>query len=241
MSAPLALVQARLSSSRLPGKVLLPLGDGAVLDQVLRRAAAFAGQVVVCTSEGADDDAIAAHCEKTGVACVRGPLEDIFARFRAALLDPRVERTPWFVRVTADCPLLSVPLARAVIAAAEADDELDYACVHLDRAPRGVAVEAVRTATFLALDPAGLDGPQREHVTPVLYEKPERFACLRLDVPGALRHPELRLTIDHPEDYALMQRLFEDPEVSAESAVARLLREPELTDINAHCEQRTVR
>jgi len=242
VSPPLvSLVQARMSSSRLPGKVLLPLGDGTVLDQVLRRAAAFSSQVAVCTSLEPDDDAIEAHCQKVGALCIRGSRDDVFARFRAALLDPRVEPGAWFARVTADCPLVSIPLARRLAEEAAADPDLDYLCYRLDRLPRGLPVELVRRGAFLALDPAALDGPEREHVTLALYESPGRHRCRRLDPPAGLRHPELRLTLDHPEDYALLQRLFEDPDVSAESAVRRMLRDPELPWLNAHCEQRPPR
>jgi spore coat polysaccharide biosynthesis protein SpsF len=118
---------------------------------------------------------------------------------------------------------------------------LDYACVHLDQAPRGLPIELVRRGAFLGIDPASLDGPQREHVTPVFYENPQRYGCVRIDAPPELRHPELRLTLDHPQDYQVLQRLFEDPRVCAESAVARMLADPELPWINAHCEQRSVR
>ena len=242
MSMPLVtLIQARMSSSRLPGKVLLPLGDGLVLDQVVRRCAAFSSQVVVCTSTDPSDDPIRDHCNKLGTPCVRGDLHDVFARFRTALFDGGVNVTEWFARVTADCPLISVPLARELLAAALAEPGLDYACVRLERAPRGLPIELVRREAFLGVEPASLDAPQREHVTPVFYENPHRYRCLRIDVPPQLRYPELRLTLDHPQDYQLLQRLFEDPDVSAESAVARMLADPELPWTNAHCEQRSVR
>jgi spore coat polysaccharide biosynthesis protein SpsF len=242
MSMPLVtLIQARMSSSRLPGKVLLPLGDGLVLDQVVRRCAAFSAQVVVCTSTDPSDDPIRDHCGKIGTPCVRGDLHDVFARFRTALLDAGVQATEWFARVTADCPLISVPLAQQLMATVGAEPGLDYACVQLERAPRGLPIELVRRRTFLGVEPASLDAPQREHVTPVFYENPHRYRCLRSDVPPELRHPELRLTLDHSQDYQVLQRLFEDPGVSAESAVARMLADPELPWINAHCEQRSVR
>jgi len=242
VNAPLVtLIQARMSSSRLPGKVLLPLGDGLVLDHVVCRSAAFSTQVVVCTSTDPSDDPIRDYCDKIGTLCVRGDLHDVFARFRTALLDSAVEATAWFARVTADCPLISVPLARELIAAARAEPDLDYACVHLERAPRGLPIELVRRETFLGVDRGSLDAPQREHVTPVFYENPQRYRCLRIDVPPELRYPELRLTLDHPQDYQVLQRLFEDPRVCAESAVAHMLADPELPWINAHCEQRSVR
>jgi spore coat polysaccharide biosynthesis protein SpsF (cytidylyltransferase family) len=235
-----SLIQARLSSSRLPGKSLLPLGGRTVLDHVIERAAAFSEQVVVCTSTDPSDDRIARHCEARGVLCVRGSLDDVFARFRLALADPRVLRTSWFARVTADCPLLSVPLARASLAARAPD--LDYVALDHATLPRGLAIELVRRSAFEAIDAATLDGPEREHVTPRLYEQPGRYRCRRLRAPAGLGWPDLRLTLDYPEDYALLERLFEEgDDLTAERAVRRLIGDPELRALNAGCEQRCVR
>lgn len=235
-----SLIQARLSSSRLPGKSLLPLGRKTVLDQVIDRAAVFSAQVVVCTSTDASDDRIAAHCEGRGVTCVRGPLDDVFSRFRLALGDRRVLRTEWFARVTADCPLLSIPLAHESLAACEED--LDYVAVDPATLPRGLAIELVRRSAFEAIDATSLDGPEREHVTPRFYERAGRYRCRTLGPTAALRRPDLRLTLDYPEDYALLERLFEEgDDVTAERAVLRLADDPQLRALNAGCEQRRVR
>lgn len=235
-----ALVQARTGSSRLPGKVLMPLGARSVLGHVVHRARAFASQVVVCTSDLPGDDAIEAHCAELGCLCVRGPSADVFARFRKALADPRIERTPWFARVTADCPLLSPALAHALID--QTAPELDVVAVRATDIARGLAVELVRRDSFEALDPTSLDAPQREHVTLVYYEQPERYAVRFAEVPAAIHHPELRLTVDHPEDYELLRQLLaDDPELSAEDAVARVLSDPALAAINAGVGQKAVR
>ncbi len=235
-----SLIQARLSSSRLPGKSLLPLGGKTVLDHVIDRAAPFSAQVVVCTSTDASDDRIARHCEARGVTCVRGPLDDVFARFRVALADRRVLRTAWFARVTGDCPLLSIPLAHESLAARAPD--LDYVSVDHGTLPRGLAIELVRRSAFEAIDASSLDGPEREHVTPRFYEQPGRYRCRALPAPPALRRPDLRLTLDYPEDYALLERLFEEgDDLSAERAVLRLAGDAYLRTLNAACEQRCVR
>lgn len=241
MNAPLlTLIQARMSSSRLPGKVLMPLGDGTVLDQVLRRSAAFSSQVVVCTSVDSSDDPIEAHCQRLGVLCVRGPLDDLFARFRLALERPDVVRTPWFARVTADCPLLSVDLALRLLA--HATDDLDYLCVPKDSLPRGLTPELVNRATFDAIDHDSLDAPEKEHVTLRLYEKPGRYRCRLIEPQEALRFPEFRLTLDYEDDYRLLFALFEKtPQLTAEAAIARLRSDPALAAINATCEQKAVR
>jgi len=235
-----AVIQARTSSSRLPGKVLAPLGGRSVLGHVIARADEFAQQVVVCTSAGPEDDAVEEACAELDTICVRGPLDDVFGRFRLALADPRVRPTPWFARVTADCPLLSSTLARHLLAHTAPD--LDLVAVRNEDVTRGLPVELVRRATFEAIDPAGLDGPQREHVTLGLYEDPGRYRVRYVEVPEAQHHPELRLTLDYPEDYELLRRLFDDdPDLTGEAAVARLLRDPELAAINRTQRQKPVR
>ncbi|MBJ95305.1 MAG: spore coat protein [Rickettsiales bacterium] len=236
----IAIIQARMSSSRLPGKVLLPLGDGLVLDQVVKRARLFAEQVVVCTSTDPDDQAIEEHCEQRGVVCVRGPLDDVFERYRLALSDPRVRRCDWFARVTGDCPLLSPELARFLMGNIEASDH--YLCVRHEALPRGLTAEFIKTEAFLRIDAAQLDPPEREHVTLHLYENPELYRCRFLDPPIQLRYPELRLTLDYQEDYMVLQELFAGAaDITAEEAILRLNSDQELRSKNAHCFQKVAR
>ena len=228
-----------MTSSRLPGKVLLPLGNATVLDQVVNRAREFSSQVVVCTSDDQSDDPIAHLCKANNTVCVRGSLTDVFSRFRSTLADPRVSRATWFARITADCPLLSPSLARLVIARAHSG--LDYIAPTPEQLPLGISLELVRTATFEAIDPNNLDAPQREHVTPVFYENPNRFRCRWIDAPSQFAYPKLRLTLDYPEDYELLKQLFRDPRVTTRSAIARLLKSPNLAVQNRHCVQRNAR
>ena len=234
----LSIVQVRMSSTRLPGKALLPLGNATALDQVIRRAAQFSVQVVVCTSAQPSDDAIEAHCDEQGVVCVRGSLDDVFDRFRQTLLDPRVEQTEWFARVTADCPLVSPRLAEHLMAATEG---MDYVAVQYDKTPLGLAIELIRRETYMAIDADSLDDSEREHTTLRLYEEPGRYRCVRLAPPADLQHPEFRLTLDYEEDYKLLATLFEDNDVTATQAVERMRQESALAAINAHCSQKVVR
>jgi spore coat polysaccharide biosynthesis protein SpsF len=216
------------------------LGDTTVIDQVVRRAEQFSSQVVVCTSVDPSDDPIEVHCNRQGILCIRGPLEDVFSRFRIALEDPRVERTEWFARVTADCPLLSVVLARLLIACISQD--LDYICVDDTMLTRGLAIELIRRQTFESIDLASLDGTEREHVTLRLYETPGLYRCHQAAAPVDLAHPNLRLTLDYPEDYRLLRNLILDNDtITAEQALERLICDPQLQHINAGCVQKQPR
>jgi spore coat polysaccharide biosynthesis protein SpsF len=229
-----------MSSTRLPGKVLLPLGGRAVLAHVVRRAAVFSRQVVVCTSLDESDSAIAEFCGAHDILCVRGSLDDVFDRFRTTLGDSRLEATPFFARVTGDCPLLSPTLAKRAISAL--DHGIDYVSLRAEQLPRGLALELVRRTTFLNIDPTSLDQAGKEHVTLHLYENPKRYKCIRIEPPEEYRQGHLRLTLDYPEDYELLGRLFrQGDDLTAREAIEMLGRSPELLRLNAHCEQKAVR
>jgi spore coat polysaccharide biosynthesis protein SpsF len=235
----IGLIQARMSSTRLPGKVLRAHRGSTVLERVVRLTQSFTCQAVVCTSTDVSDDPIEAHCRQLEVACVRGPLDDVFRRFALALVSPAVRHTPWFFRITADCPLLSAALGRALLAARTGD--VDYLWFDDALLPRGISSELVRRAAFESIDASAIDAAEREHVTVGLRER-SCFRSVKVPVPDALLHPGLRLTLDYPEDEALLQALWAvDDQLSAEQAVAYLLRHPQLAAINSGCQQKPVR
>jgi spore coat polysaccharide biosynthesis protein SpsF len=228
-----------MSSTRLPGKVLHLLGGTTVLEHVVKLTESFTCQAVVCTSTDASDDPIEAHCQELLVPCVRGPLDDVFQRFRQALASPAVLCTPWFFRITADCPLLSAELGRALLAARRGD--VDYLWFDDGQLPRGLSSELVRRAAFESIDASAIDAAEREHVTVGLRERAQ-FRSVRVPVPAALAHPELRLTLDYPEDETVLQALWSiDDQISAEQAVGYLLRHPEHAALNSGCQQKPVR
>ena len=235
-----SLIQARMSSSRLPGKVLLPLGDATVLEQVVRRARRFSDQVVVCTSIHEEDNAVETFCQTLGVVCVRGPLDDVFSRFRQALLHPDVNPSEYFVRITADSPLLSVELGHVL--SAELVDGIDYLRTDYRTIPLGTGMEFVRTEAFLAIDPTSLDAAEKEHVTLTFYEKEGRYTVKEIPGPSALAHPAFRLTLDYQEDYDLLVRIFgefEDP--TTRDVIELLEARPDWAAMNATCGQRPAR
>src|SRR4051794_4624918 len=120
----LGIVQARLSSTRLPGKVLMKLGGRSVLERVLHSAERYCAEVLVATSTDPSDDAVSRECERLGAPCVRGSLSDVFSRFALALAGPAHGEVEWFYRITADCPLQSQRLGQELFAARA--DAIDY-------------------------------------------------------------------------------------------------------------------
>jgi spore coat polysaccharide biosynthesis protein SpsF (cytidylyltransferase family) len=218
----------------------MPLGRATVLDHVVERAKQFSSQVVVCTSIGDDDDPIEEHCKSLGIVCIRGSLDDVFSRFRGALMDDRVQTSEFFARITADSPLLSVELAESMVSALSSS--VDYVRADYSAIPVGTGVEFVRTKAFLSLDPDALDAPEREHVTLALYEKPGRFRVVEVKAPEPLARPEYRLTLDYAEDYELMKRIFDANNTpTTRDVIALLDDQPDWADLNAHCGQRLAR
>jgi spore coat polysaccharide biosynthesis protein SpsF len=202
-----AIIQARLGSERLPGKVLLDLEGKSVLERVVSRARAIerADAVVVATSQVAADDRIAAECRRLRVECVRGSEDDVLDRFVAAAEHARAEAC---VRITADCPLLDPGVSDSIIRRFdEANGAADYVSNKIPQSfPRGLDTEVF---TRDALERAWRDAKlphERAHVTPYLYHHPELFRLI--SVTSDVDRADWRWTIDTPEDLEFVRELY---------------------------------
>jgi spore coat polysaccharide biosynthesis protein SpsF len=200
----LAIVQARTSSTRLPGKVLADLCGEPMLALLLRRLrrAQRVGEIVVATSVEADDDAIAQLAEKLGVGVSRGPLDDVLGRFVGAI----GEHEGPVVRITGDCPLVDPAIVDEVIERFESRPGCAYASnVEPRTFPDGLDVEVIDAAVLRALADEQLSAEEREHVTAVLRTNLKRFRK------AALAHtPDLgmfRWTVDEQADLEFMRAL----------------------------------
>ncbi|EHR59136.1 cytidylyltransferase domain-containing protein [Saccharomonospora cyanea] len=238
------VIQARASSTRLPGKVLRPLGERSVLGWVVRAARRTRGvdTVVVATSDAPDDDAVAEEALRQGARVVRGPLDDVLARFLVACEEYPADAV---VRLTADCPLHDPALLTQVVALWRAQPELDYVSTTLVRTlPRGFDAELVRVPV-LAEQARRPEGPHREHVTYGVANDAETYACS--GVVTAPRADDLRVTLDTEDDWALLEALVrelsrrhgEGP-FAWRDVVAVLRERADLVALNAHVEQKEV-
>lgn len=204
----LAILQARMSSTRLPGKVMRPLaGEPMIGRQIerLRRAASL-DRLVVATSVGSEDDPLARYCEGAGVEVFRGALEDVLGRFAAAVQAFGPAQT--LVRLTADCPLADPAVVDEVVRT-HLESGADYTSNVLPNRtfPKGLDVEAVRAEALLTAAREASDPYEREHVTPFLYRRPERFRIASVERSPSLA--DLRWTVDTPEDYAFVSRVYD--------------------------------
>jgi spore coat polysaccharide biosynthesis protein SpsF len=202
----LIIVQARMTSTRLPGKVLLPLAGEPMLTRLVERLRRVqrADGIVVATTTNATDDPIAVLCEQLCVPCHRGSEHDVLSRYADAA---RLHGADVVVRITSDCPLIDPALIDRVIATHE-DGDSDYVSNMLPATwPYGMAVEVFSAAALAQAHAEATQPAEREHVTPFIYWHPERYRLRNVDSPVDLSHH--RWTVDTPEDYELVRRLFE--------------------------------
>ena len=234
----LAIVQARMGSTRLPGKVLAELGGRPMLARVverLRRARTLDG-VVVATSRGAGDDPVARLCAELGVPVYRGSEEDVLDRYARAAEEFGADVV---VRITADCPLVDPAVVDLVVERFRAADA-DYASNTLERTyPQGLDVEVFRREALEAAAQEAKEPWERAHVTPFLYRHPERFALASVrQERDASRH---RWTVDTPEDLELVRELYAGVgrfDAGWLEVLELVEGEPALTGINASVRQK---
>lgn len=234
------IVQARLCSSRLPGKVLMPLAGGTILKEVLRRCRAIPGaDLVVCAvPDGTKDNPVAAEALRCGAIVTRGNETDVLDRYLQA---SRQVGADVVLRVTSDCPLIDPQLCAAVLAL-RTEKGADYACNNLPPSfPHGLDCEAfTRDALELAWS-EGITPEDREHVTPWLRRAPKIRRAALAGPGGNFTH--MRWTLDFPEDYEFFQAMFAlmppPPAIPdwRETAM-QLMRHPEVGAINQQRWQR---
>jgi spore coat polysaccharide biosynthesis protein SpsF len=238
------VIQARMGSTRLPGKVLMPLAGVPMVLHVVARAARAPGvdRVVLATTTLPGDDALARCVAADGrAALVRGPVDDVLARYHQAARSVDCDTV---VRVTADCPLLSPAVLGQVVADFQAHRaDCDYASNTRERCwPRGLDVEVFSRAALETAQREAASAYDREHVTPFLYRQPERFR-LR-SVRQARDLSALRWTVDTPADLRFAALVFDelyarDALFDCDQVLAALARHPDWAAINADVAQKT--
>lgn len=222
-----AIIQARMSSTRLPGKVLLPLGGTTVLGMTVRQVkkAKKIGNVILATSVEKEDDAVARYGKELGIPVFRGSLSDVLDRYYQAAKQNGAEH---ICRITADCPLIDPEVIDLVAAEYEKGD-CDY--ISNGRVPStypdGMDTEIF---SFSALERAWKEArlpSEREHVTPYIWNHTERFRVREAKNPEDLSM--VRLTVDEPEDYEMIKEIVAHvPELSLHAILVYLREHPEV-------------
>jgi spore coat polysaccharide biosynthesis protein SpsF len=206
-----AIIQARISSTRLPGKILkeLPYNSGITcLEQVIRRLkkSKRLNEVIIATTEETEDNPIVNIAKKEEVKYFRGSKENVLSRYYLAAKENNLDI---IVRISSDCPCVYADITDLTI-----DDHInkmaDYTANSLVRTyPYGLDVEVFK---FNALEKAYKNATkdyEKEHVTPYINRNPQIFKINKLKAPQELYAPDIRVTLDTEEDYALLCAVFD--------------------------------
>jgi len=203
------IVQARTTSTRLPGKVLIDLeGEPMVLRQLERVArAASLDLIVVATSEDPSDDALAVAIAEAGYDLVRGSLDDVLARFVQVIDEYQPDVV---VRMTADCPLICPSVIDGVVVAFHSSDD-DYLSNTMDPTyPDGLDVEVTLANVLREVNRNTHDADEREHVTLGIYRHPERYRVANFVDPTGISNAHLRWTVDTAEDLEFVCSVYRE-------------------------------
>jgi spore coat polysaccharide biosynthesis protein SpsF len=236
----LLIIQARMGSTRLPGKIMLPLGKTVVLDYSVSRCRMVdrLEDVIVATSTLPADDAVADWCKSNGFTCFRGSQDDVLSRYYECAKQARPD---YVIRVTSDCPFIDYDMINAIIDCMEREQK--DIVVHDQEPPRGLWSEIVSFSALEYMHKNGHEERHREHVTYYAYEFPEKFTRHVYALPAELQHPDLRITLDTPDDYSMLQKAadhFKEITVPSGDVVRYLIENPDVAALNAHIKQKPV-
>lgn len=242
-----ASIEARMGSTRLPGKVLMDIHGRPALQRLIDRLrmCRTLDDIVVATSTATGDNVLAQWCADNGVACFRGSENDVLNRVVEA---HRFMRSDLVVEITGDCPLTDpdiVDLGVETFLAHSADVVSN--CGRILTWPMGQYVQVFPLALLAAVDREVGDPAVHEHVSLYFYEHPEKYKLLDLLAPRRWQETDWRMQLDYREDlhflnavYARLEPLYGEG-FGIEEVVALLRREPELLAINRHCQETPAR
>lgn len=204
MSDNLLIIQARMSSTRFPGKVLEDLhGQPMISYQIERlKKSSLIDQIVVATSMADSDNSLSEYLQSIDQAVIRGPLEDVLSRFLQVL---DIYEPDYFIRITGDCPLVMPDLLDSMIREFEKSD-LDYLSNVLEPSyPDGLDIEIIKTSAIRRLSNYDLSPTEREHVTLGIYSRASQYKLKNYNSNLAMQ--EERWTVDYPEDLEFIKRI----------------------------------
>jgi spore coat polysaccharide biosynthesis protein SpsF len=205
-SRAVAIIQARMGSTRLPGKVMMPFGGESILSYIAQRLskARTLDGILVATTNHDRDEVIIEECERHGIACCRGDEFDVLGRYVEAA---HISEADIIVRVTADNPFTDPDSIDRVVDTISAHG-MDYA-IEMDL-PVGVAGEALTRNALTFIDEVALIPRWREHVTLFAKEHPGSLNCAFLAPPSECHRPDLSFTVDEREDYEYARLLVDN-------------------------------
>lgn len=241
-----ATIEARMASTRLPGKVLLPVAGQPLLAHLIERLQRVPrlDQIVIATTTNPEDEPIVHLAGKVGVGCFRGSEEDVLGRVLGAA---RAYRADVIVEITGDCPAIDPEIIQTCIDA-YLETQADYVSNVLSPTfPWGMDTQVFATDVLAQADAATAgDAAAREHVSLYIYEHPDLYKLYNVSAPAGLAWPEVHIELDTPEDYQLIKAIFEslypkNPAFSLTEIIRFLRGNAELLGLNEHIKRKSAR
>jgi spore coat polysaccharide biosynthesis protein SpsF len=238
-SRTVAVIQARMTSTRLPGKVLRSLFGAPLLVRVVERVRRIEAvdEIVIAVPDGEAHEPIVALAKQHGFRTARGPEDDVLHRTRSAAEDARAQIV---MRITSDCPFIDPGVSTAVLAAFRAA-KVSYAATAMSSGfPIGLDTELMTIDALRAADQEARDPYEREHATPFIWRQPRRFSAIYLDHRPDLR--SWRLAVDAPEDLLLAEAVYAalypaKPAFELADICQLFARQPQLLELNRGIQQ----
>lgn len=238
----IATIEGRMTSTRLPGKIMMPLSGKPIIARMIERhkRSKLTDEVVVATTTNAADDIVASLCEKMGYPYFRGSEEDCLGRIVEAGEEHKADI---LVQGFADSPLFDwrdVDRSIKLLASMDADCASNE---FTKTFPIGLGVRVYKFSTLKDAEKNDKAPAYREHAGYSIRIHPEQFKHAGWEAEGDMRWPELRLTLDTKEDYAVISAVYDklypnNPDFSAEDVVAFLKTRPDIVAINSEIKQK---
>jgi len=235
-----AIIQARIGSTRLPGKVLKKIQDKVVLDYVIDRLKTCKNvdEIVLAIPTNKNDDSLETYAKNKKINFIRGSEEDVLSRYYEAAKKFNAEV---IVRITSDCPLIDPDIVDEIVKK-HLENKADYSANIITRTfPHGLDAEVFNFDTLEDCYKHGNKKYHREHVTPYIMEHPEKFKLQNIEAPVKLKRPDIRITVDTKEDFELISKIinhFDNLDFKTEDIVNFLETNPDLMKINKHVKQK---
>jgi spore coat polysaccharide biosynthesis protein SpsF len=238
-----AIVQARMSSTRLPGKVLKKIKGKFILDYVVDRLRMCKNldNIVLATTTNKKDDKLQQYAIDKKIDYYSGSEEDVLSRYYYAAKEFRAYI---IVRITSDCPLTDPEVVDKTIKK-HIEDKADYTANTIIRTfPRGLDVEVFNYEVLQYVFKNAKKEHQREHVTPYIRENPNKFKIVNIEQEDRLKRPDIRITIDTEEDFILISKIidsFNNINFKTKDIIDFLDKNPDLLKINKNIKQKNIK
>src|SRR3989338_2484533 len=233
------IIQARMASTRLPGKIFLNLKEKPILWHVIKRCEkSRANKIIIATSLNKENNPIEEFCKKNKISCFRWSEKNVLKRYYLCAKEYGLEI---IVRITSACPLIDPKLINLCLKNFEKTKYNYYSNVVERSFPRGLDVEVFDFQTLEKTYQKVKNTSQKEHVTIFIYNNPKKFKIGSLIAKGIFNNPTLRLCVDTPKDFKLLNiiynKFYKKRLVSIEEVLKFLINNPKIAQINLESEK----